>query len=86
MNFKVSNRRVKDLLNNESVIVLSEGFAYNTIVEWTLADFMEDEPPFVEVNFNDRCEGDTIYYTDNLNSELFELGDCLVLIENSEEV
>lgn len=80
MNFKVSNRKVKDLLNNESVIVLSEGFAYNTVVEWTLADFMEDKPPFVEVNFNERCEGDTIYYTSNLESGLYEFFDCMIIV------
>lgn len=72
MNFKMSDRKVKDLLNGESVIVLDGGFSYNCLVEWTLADFMDDVPPFVEVNFNERCEGDTMYFTADLNEDLFE--------------
>lgn len=83
MNIKKSEKKVKDLINGESVIVFSDGFSYNTIVEWTLADFMEDEPPFVEVCFNERCEGDTIYYTSDLDQELFEFNECLIIVEEN---
>ena len=37
MNFKLSERKVKDLLSGEEVILLSGRFVYNTLVEWTLA-------------------------------------------------
>ena len=49
MNFKLSERKVQDLLNGEEVILLSGRFAYNTLVEWVLADFLDDVPPFLEV-------------------------------------
>lgn len=81
MNINKSEKKVRDLVNGDSVIVFSEGFAYNTTVEWTLADFMEDEPPFVEVCFNERCEEDTIYYTSDLDRELFCFGGCLIIVE-----
>ena len=66
MNFKLSERKVKDLLNGEEVILLSGRFAYNTLVEWVLADFLDDVPPFLEVCFNERMEGDTVYHTANV--------------------
>ena len=81
MNFKKSDKQVKDLLNGEEVVVLSGGFAYNTLVEWTLADFMEDSPPFVEVNFNERCEDETIYYTSDLETPLYEFNGLLVVLD-----
>ena len=81
MSLKISNRKIKDLLNGESVIVLSGGFSYNCTVEWTLADFMDDNPPFVEVNFNERCEGDTIYFTSDLSGLLYEFNEYLFVVE-----
>lgn len=85
MNFKLSERKVKDLLNGEEVILLSGRFAYNTLVEWTLADFLEDVPPFVEVCFNERTVGDTIYNTANLEHHLYEVNGLIFIFEVSSE-
>ena len=81
MNFKKSDKQVKDLLNGEEVVVLSGGFAYNTLVEWTLADFMDNVPPFVEVNFNERCEAETIYYTSDLETPLYEFNSLFFVLD-----
>lgn len=81
MNFKLSERKVKDLLNGEEVILLSGRFAYNTIVEWTLVDFLDDVPPFLEVCFNERSEGESIYYTTNLEHELYEVNGLVFIFE-----
>lgn len=85
MIFKSSNRKVKDLLNGEEVILLSGRFAYNTIVEWTLADFLDDVPPFVEVCFNERTEGDTVYNTADLGHDLYEVNGLIFIFEVSSE-
>lgn len=79
MCFKKSNRKVGDLLNGERVVVIDGGFAYNTTVEWGLADFLDDKPPFVEVNFNERCEGDTMYFTSDLDESLYEFNGMLFI-------
>ena len=81
MNFKLSERKVKDLLNGEEVVLLSERFAYNTLVEWSLADFLDDIPPFLEVCFNERMEGDTVYHTANVNHDLYELNGLIFIFE-----
>ena len=81
MNFKLSDRKVKDLLNGEGVILLSGRFAYNTIVEWTLADFLDDVPPFVEVCFNERIVGDTVYNTADLEHNLYEINGLIFILE-----
>lgn len=84
MCFKKSNRKVRDLLNGECVVVIDGGFAYNTIVEWSLADFLDDKPPFVEVNFNERCEGDTMYFTSNLDESLYEFNELIFKVVDEE--
>ena len=81
MNFKLSERKVKDLLNGEEVVLLSERFAYNTLVEWSLADFLDDIPPFLEVCFNERMEGDTVYHTANVNHDLYELNGLIFIFD-----
>lgn len=81
MNFKLSERKVKDLLNGEEVILLSGRFVYNTLVEWVLADFLEDIPPFLEVCFNERMEGDTVYHTANVEHDLYELNGLIFIFD-----
>lgn len=81
MNFKLSKRKVKDLLNGDEVILLSGRFAYNTTVEWTLADFLDDVPPFVEVCFNERTVGDTVYNTADLEHDLYEVNELVFIFE-----
>ena len=81
MNFKLSERKVKDLLNGEEVILLSGRFAYNTLVEWALADFLDDVPPFLEVCFNERMEGDTVYHTANVEHDLYELNGLIFIFD-----
>lgn len=85
MNFKLSERKVKDLLNGEEVILLSGRFVYNTIVEWVLADFLDDVPPFLEVCFNERVEGDTVYHTSNVEHDLYELNGLIFIFEKGED-
>ena len=85
MNFKLSERKVKDLLNGEEVILLSGRFVYNTLVEWVLADFLDDVPPFLEVCFNERMEGDTVYHTANVEHDLYELNGLIFIFEKGED-
>ena len=85
MNFKLSGRKVKDLLNGEEVTLLSGRFAYNTLVEWVLADFLDDVPPFLEVCFNERMEGDTVYHTANVEHDLYELNGLIFIFEKGED-
>ena len=82
MNFKLSDRKVKDLLNGEDVVVISDKLFYNCIVKWELADFDDTRPPFVEVCFNERCEEDTIYFTDNLEQDVYELDGVFIVKED----
>lgn len=81
MNFKLSDRKIKDLLNDEDVVVISDKLFYNCIVKWELADFDDTKPPFMEVCFNERSEEDTIYFTDNLEKELYELDGVTIIKE-----
>lgn len=84
MNFKVSSKPVKHLLNGTEVVVLSGKFVFNTIVEWQLADFSDEVPPYLEVLFVDRCTEETILCVSNLDQEVYELGDVLLVVDKNE--
>ena len=74
MYFKKTERKLKDLLNNESVVVMSDGFVFNTVVKWELADHLDDVPPFLEINFVERTEDEeSIYYTKDLDQDVYDL-------------
>lgn len=81
MNFKVSSKPVKHLLNGTEVVVLSGKFVFNTVVEWQLADFSDEVPPYLEVLFVERCTEETILCVSNLDQEVYELGDVLLVVE-----
>lgn len=84
MNFKVSSKPVKQLLNGTEVVVLSGKFVFNTVVEWQLADFSDEVPPYLEVLFVDRCTEETILCVSNLDQEVYELGDVLLVVDKNE--
>ncbi len=84
MNFKVSSKPVKHLLNGTEVVVLSGKFVFNTVVEWQLADFSDEVPPYLEVLFVDRCTEETILCVSNLDQEVYELGDVLLVVDKNE--
>lgn len=84
MNFKVSSKPVKHLLNGTDVVVLSGKFVFNTVVEWQLADFSDEVPPYLEVLFVDRCTEETILCVSNLDQEVYELGDVLLVVDKNE--
>ena len=84
MNFKVSSKPVKHLLNGTEVVVLSGKFVFNTVVEWQLADFSDEFPPYLEVLFVERCTEETILCVSNLDQEVYELGDVLLVVDKNE--
>ena len=84
MNFKVSSKPIKHLLNGTEVVVLSGKFVFNTVVEWQLADFSDEVPPYLEVLFVDRCTEETILCVSNLDQEVYELGDVLLVVDKNE--
>ncbi len=81
MNFNVSDKQVKHLLNGTEVVVFSGKFVFNTIVEWHLADHLEDAPPFLEVLFVDRCTEESVLCVSNLEKELYEVNNVLVVFD-----
>ena len=81
MNFNVSDKQVKDLLNGTEVIVFSGKFVFNTIVEWHLADHLEDAPPFLEVLFVDRCTEEVILCVSNLDQVVYDLEGVLIVFD-----
>lgn len=84
MNFKVSSKPVKHLLNGTEVVVLSGKFVFNTVVEWQLADFSDEVPPYLEVLFVERCTEETILCVSNLDQEVYELGNVLLVVDKNE--
>lgn len=84
MNFKVSSKPVNHLLNGTEVVVLSGKFVFNTVVEWQLADFSDEVPPYLEVLFVERCTEETILCVSNLDQEVYELGDVLLVVDKNE--
>ena len=81
MNFNVSDKQVKHLLNGAEVVVFSGKFVFNTIVEWHLADHLEDAPPFLEVLFVDRCTEEAILCVSNLDKVVYELEGVLIVFD-----
>lgn len=81
MYFKVSDKQVKHLLNGTEVVVFSGKFVFNTIVEWHLADHLEDAPPFLEVLFVDRCTEEAILCVSNLEQVVYDLEGVLIVFD-----
>ena len=73
---------VGQLLNDTLVVViLTEGVykgGYTTTVKYELADFMDDEPPFIEVSFITK-QGDAVFFTEDLSQPVYELDGLLVV-------
>lgn len=81
MNFNISDKQVKHLLSGTEVVVFSGKFVFNTIVEWHLADHLEDAPPFLEVLFVDRCTEEAILCVSNLDKVVYELEGVLIVFD-----
>ena len=81
MNFNISDKHVKHLLNGTEVVVFSGNFVFNTIVEWHLADHLEDAPPFLEVLFVDRCTEEVILCVSNLDQVVYDLEGVLIVFD-----
>ena len=81
MNFNISDKQVKHLLNGTEVVVFSGKFVFNTIVEWHLADHLEDAPPFLEVLFVDRCTEEAILCVSNLDQVVYDLEGVLIIFD-----
>ena len=81
MNFNISDKQVKHLLNGAEVVVFSGNFVFNTIVEWHLADHLEDAPPFLEVLFVDRCTEEAILCVSNLDQVVYDLEGVLIIFD-----
>lgn len=78
MTFKIetTGKKVSDLLNGETVIVIHttgwrEG-AETTTVRYELADFMDDEPPFMEILFVDKYDN-VVYFTEDMDEPVYDL-------------
>lgn len=69
-----SGKVVGDLLNDDVVVVIYTKppniGAETCIVKYELADFLEDEPPFIEVCFLDSSEV-AYYFTENLQQKVY---------------
>ena len=85
MNFNMSGKQVKHLLNGTEVVVFSGKFVFNTIVEWHLADHLEDVPPFLEVLFVDRCTEEAILCVSNLDQVVYDLEGVLIVFDGGVE-
>lgn len=74
---------VGKLLNDDEVTVVITDGAYKgghtTKVKYELADFMDDEPPFMEILFVDKYD-DTVYFTADMSEPVYELNGLLVVI------
>lgn len=80
-----SGKVVGDLLNDDVVIVICTKQpnigAETCIVKYELADFLEDEPPFIEVCFLDSSE-DAYYFTENLQQKVYMIDGVYVVRGN----
>lgn len=78
-----SGSKVGKLLNGDEVIVIITDGAYKgghtTKVKYELADFMDDEPPFMEILFVDKYD-DTVYFTADMRETVYELNGLSVVI------
>lgn len=73
---KPTSKKVSDLLNGTTVVVIhTEGWregAETTTVRYELADFMDDEPPFMEILFVDKYDN-VVYFTEDMNEPVYDL-------------
>lgn len=89
LNISASGKTVGELLNNEEVIVIITDGAYKgghtTKVKYELADFMDDEPPFMEILFVDKYD-DTVYFTADMSEPVYELNGLLVVVGKGDTI
>lgn len=81
---KINGKMVKHLLNGTEVFVFSGKSVFNTIVEWHLADHLEDVRPFLEVLFVDRCTEEAILSVSNLDQVVYELEGVLIVFDKGD--
>ena len=78
-----SGKKVGELLNDDVVVVIATDGAYRgghtAKVRYELADFMDDEPPFMEVLFVDKYD-DVVYFTADMTEVVYELNGLLIVI------
>lgn len=78
-----SGKTVGKLLNDDEVIVIiTEGSykgGHTTKVKYELADFMDDEPPFMEIVFVDKFD-EAVYFTADMAEPVYELDGLTVVI------
>lgn len=84
-----SGKTVGRFLNGDEVIVIITDGAYKgghtTKVRYELADFMDDEPPFMEILFVDKYD-DTVYFTADMAEPVYELNGLLVVIGKGDSI
>ena len=84
-----SGKTVGKLLNDDEVVVIITDGAYKgghtTKVKYELADFMDDEPPFMEILFVDKYD-DTVYFTADMLEPVYELDGLLVVIGKGDNI
>ena len=77
-----SGKKVGELLNDDVVVVIATDGAYKgghtAKVRYELADFMDDEPPFMEVLFVDKYD-DVVYFTEDMNQPVYEMNGMYVV-------
>ena len=77
-----SGKKVGELLNDDIVIIIATDGAYKgghtTKVRYELADFMDDEPPFMEILFVDKYD-DVVYFTENMEQPVYELNGVYII-------
>ena len=77
-----SGKKVGELLNDDVVVVIATDGAYRgghtAKVRYELADFMDDEPPFMEVLFVDKYD-DVVYFTEDMNQPVYEMNGMYVV-------
>lgn len=82
-----SGKTVGELLNNDEVIVvITEGSykgGHTTKVKYELADFMDDEPPFMEIVFVDKYD-EAVYFTADMSEPVYELDGLTVVVEKGD--
>ena len=77
-----SGKKVGELLNGDVVVVIATDGAYKgghtAKVRYELADFMDDELPFMEVLFVDKYD-DAVYFTEDMNQPVYEINGMYVV-------
>lgn len=77
-----SGKKVGELLNDDVVVVITTDGAYKgghtAKVRYELADFMDDEPPFMEVLFVDKYD-DVVYFTEDMSQPVYEINGMYVV-------